>query len=89
MVPNWNAPSSSGSSSASDGSMGSMHFSSSGAAVGVVTTATGGVSVMNGDNNKFKLKIQQVNLRDPPGKEAVTCREFQYHSNLHKNNSEN
>ena len=35
----------------------------------------------------IKQKIQQVNLRDPPGKVAVTCRELQYHSNLHKNNS--
>ena len=33
--------------------------------------------------NKNK-KIQQVNLRDPPGKVAVTCRKLQYYSNLHK-----
>ena len=32
-------------------------------------------------------KIQQVNLRDSPCKVAVTCRELQYHSNLHRNNS--
>ena len=34
-------------------------------------------------------KIQQVNLHDPPDRVAVTCRELQYHSNLHKNKSEN
>ena len=36
---------------------------------------------------KIKLeleKIQQVNLRDPPGKVAVTCSKLQYYSNLHK-----
>ena len=32
------------------------------------------------------IKIHQVNLRDSPGKVAVTCRELQYHSNSHKNN---
>ena len=37
----------------------------------------------------FCIKIQQVNSRDPPGKVAVTCRELQYHSNSHKNNSKN
>ena len=30
------------------------------------------------------LSLSQVNLRDPPGKVAVTCRKLQYYSNLHK-----
>ena len=36
--------------------------------------------------NTTKQKIQQVNLRDPPGKVVVTGRELQYHSNSHKTN---
>ena len=40
-------------------------------------------------NYQYLLKIQQVNLHDPPGKVAVTCSELQYHSNLHKNHSKN
>ena len=32
----------------------------------------------------YGFKIQQVNLRGPPGKVAVTCRILQYYSNLHK-----
>ena len=34
-----------------------------------------------------KKKIQLVTSHNPPGKVAVTCRELQYHSNLHKYNS--
>ena len=40
-------------------------------------------------NLKSNWKIQQVNLREPTGKMPVTCKELQYHSNSHKNNSEN
>ena len=67
MVPNWNAPSSWGSRSASDGSIGSMHFSSSGVGVGVVTTATGGASDMNGDN-KRNAKLDKKYLPRVPEK---------------------
>ena len=38
-------------------------------------------------NSILILKSQQVNLHNPPGKVAVTCRELGYHRNLHTNNS--
>ena len=34
-------------------------------------------------------KIKEINLCNLPDKVAVTCRELQYHINLHKNNFKN